>query len=369
MWRNDYDRLGLPEGTLRDGLEVVVAGGCEYFVGSAGASPRFNFRVRDLRPAGEGDLLLQLAALRKQFAAERLGDRQRALPRPVLPRRIGVVTAAGSAARADVLAGLARRAWRGEVVFAHVPVQGVKAAPLIAQALGDLAAIESVETIIVARGGGSLLDLWAFCDESLCRTVAMLRVPVITGIGHETDQTLIEEVAAVACSTPTHTAEAAIRVDLAAERSHLVSRTGRLVQAVREARSRRTAPLGAIARALAHHNEQHRRGLHQRLREVRASGQRSLTKRREVALDHATRLAAAQVRVVGSDLPRRLEANARFATTLDAHHPERVIERGYAVVRDRGGRLLTSAVAARASGRIKIRFSDDTVEAEVPNDG
>ena len=98
-------------------------------------------------------------------------------------------------------------------------MQDRHAAPAIAAAIQDLAAQPQVEAIVVTRGGGSLADLWAFCDETLCRTVAMLRVPVISAVGHERDSTLIDDVAAVACSTPTHAAEAAVPLDCGVARA------------------------------------------------------------------------------------------------------------------------------------------------------
>ena len=106
--------------------------------------------------------------------------------------------------------GLRRRGWAGRLVWGFAPVQDRHAAPAITRALQDLAACEEVEVIVVARGGGSLADLFAFCDETLCRTVALLRVPVISRVGHHTDRTLLDDVAAVACSTPTHAAETAV---------------------------------------------------------------------------------------------------------------------------------------------------------------
>ena len=121
-----------------------------------------------------------------------------------------MVTGESGKARDDVLAGLHRRGWAGRVVWAFAPVQDRHAAPAITRALQDLAALEEVEVVVVARGGGSLADLFAFCDETLCRTVALLRVPVIASVGHHTDRTLIDDVAAVSCSTPTHAAETAV---------------------------------------------------------------------------------------------------------------------------------------------------------------
>ncbi|MEA2494749.1 MAG: exodeoxyribonuclease large subunit, partial [Thermoleophilaceae bacterium] len=162
MWRNDFDKSGMRPEDLRDGAEVVVAGGCDFYPGGAKASPRFSFRVTAIRPAGEGDLLARLDRLRRQLASEGLFERQKALRIPALPRTIGVVTAEGSAARRDFLAGLERRGWRGRLVWGYVPVQDRRAAPAITKAIADLAILDDVETIIVTRGGGSIADLWAF---------------------------------------------------------------------------------------------------------------------------------------------------------------------------------------------------------------
>src|SRR3954471_15731590 len=235
MWHDDFERTGLGPDELRDGVEVVAAGRCDYYPGSATSSPRFSFRVEDLRLAGEGDLLAKLARLRRQLASEGLVAPQNLLPRTPLPRRIGVVTAEGSAARRDFLAGLERRSWRGTIVWGYAPVQDRRAAPAIAPAIRDLAAVAEVDVIVVTRGGGSIADLWAFCDETLCRTVALTPVPVIAAVGHDVDRTLIDDVAAVCCSTPTHAAEAAVAIDCAAAREGLRRGTARIGQAGRAA--------------------------------------------------------------------------------------------------------------------------------------
>src|SRR3954468_1215245 len=214
MWREDFEALGIA--ALRDGAQVVVAGGCDSYPGSRTASPSFSFAVTELRVAGEGDLLAQLEQLRRRLYGEGLFEPQKALARAALPRCIGVVTGEAGKARDDVLAGLRRRGWGGRVVWAFAPVQARPAAPAVTRALQDLAACSEVEVVIVARGGGSLADLFAFCDETLCRTVALLRVPVIASVGHHTDRTLLDDVAAVACSTPTHAAEAAVALDCTA---------------------------------------------------------------------------------------------------------------------------------------------------------
>src|SRR5829696_3095342 len=223
MWRTDFERARLTADDLPDGAQVVAAGGCDYYVGSASASPSFRFRVQELRPAGEGDLLARLERLRRQLAGEGLFELQKRLPLPMLPRRIGVVTAEGSAARRDFLAALERRSWRGTLVWGYAPVQDRRAAPAVAAQIRDLAAFGEVDAIVVTRGGGSIADLWAFCDEALCRTVALLGVPVISAVGHDVDRTLIDDVSAVCCSTPTHAAEAAVGIDCAAARARMAA--------------------------------------------------------------------------------------------------------------------------------------------------
>jgi len=203
IWLNDLERAGLPEGALRDGAELVIAGGPDYYPGGGAASPSFCFRATHVRLAGEGDLMLRLEALRKQLRGEGLFELQRQLRRPLLPRTLGVVTAESGAARRDLVAGLRRRGWEGTVVWAFAPVQDRRAAPAITAAIQDLAARPEVEAIVVTRGGGSLADLWAFCDETLCRTVALLRVPVISAVGHEVDLSLADLAADARASTPT----------------------------------------------------------------------------------------------------------------------------------------------------------------------
>jgi len=390
MWRTDWDRMKLPDDAVRDGSEVVVFGGPDYYPGSATASPSFSFRCTRLRLAGEGDLLAQLAELRRKLSAEGLFDPQKRLPRPVLPRTIGIVTGRGSAAEADLLAGLGRRSWAGRAVFAHPPVQDRHAAPKIARALSDLAAVPEVEVIVVARGGGSLADLWAFCDETLCRTVALLRVPVISAVGHESDRTLLDDVAAVCCSTPTHAIEEAVRVDVAERQRRLAADTARLAGRGREAGSARARRLAAVARALGHHTDAQRRRLHQQIREIRASASRAIARgsrdgsrralvlaRKQRAALHAADAAGAHVAGRASALGRHGRAASanraaelrRIAQTLAAHEPERVLERGYAIVTDADDdEVVTSAGAARRRERLRVRFSDDDVLTEVIDD-
>ena len=367
MWRNDVDALGLGEGALADGVQVVVGGGLDYYAGSRTSSPSFSFAIGALRVAGEGDLLAQLDRLRKTLDAEGLFMPQKLLRRAALPRTIGVVTGEGGKARDDVLAGLRRRGWKGRLVWAFAPVQDRHAAPRITAALQDLAATGAVDVIVVARGGGSLADLFCFCDETLCRTVALLGVPVIASVGHHTDRTLIDDVAALSCSTPTHAAESAVPVHCTQARADVIAVARRLGVHGRRALLQRAQALARLSRAPGEHVAGERRRLHQRLREIRAAGRRRIesderarSARRALVLDRKARAAAHDARHA-----TRLNA---LALALAAHDPDRTLERGYALVTDRGGELVTSAAAARRAAGVRLRFSDAAVDATISGD-
>jgi exodeoxyribonuclease VII large subunit len=362
MWVSDFEALEMP---LADGMRVVVGGGCDYYPGSATSSPSFGFAVTELRVEGEGDLLIQLQRLRRRLAADGLFELQKRLRRPLLPRTIGVVTGERGKARDDVLAGLRRRGWAGRLVWAFAPVQDRHAASRIAASLRELAAIEQVEVVIVARGGGSLADLFAFCDEALCRTVALLRVPVISSVGHHTDRTLIDDVAAVCCSTPTHAAETAVPIDCRAARSDLAAYGRRLDRHGRRALVDRARALGHLSRAPAEHVSRHRKHLHQLLRELRASARRTTDRGRSDAAVHLLVLQRNAARAQSSDTTKRRSELERLSLALAAHDPDRTLARGYALVQDRAGEPLGSAPAARSAGDIRLRFHDDTIGARV----
>ena len=379
MWRKEFEALGL--GAL-EGAQVVVAGGCDFYPGSRTSSPGFSFDVCSLRIAGEGDLLAQLAALRRKLAAEGLFEPQKRLARRAVPRCIGVITGENGKARDDVLAGLRRRGWEGRVVWAFAPVQDRHAAGRVTTALVDLAACDEVDVIIVARGGGSLADLFAFCDESLCRTVSLLRVPVIASVGHHTDTTLIDDVAAVACSTPTHAAEVAVPVDCGEARSRLHAAASRLDVHGRRAVLTRARTLATLARAPAAHVDRHRARLHQQLREIRASALRGIEARDRDAVVAATVLARRADSTEGlversarrsldaardvqraslAATARRLASLEASALALAAHDPQRTLERGYALVSGPGDEPVTSADEARTLDQMAVRFHDGTV--------
>ena len=341
-----------------------------------------------MRLAGEGDLLARLEALRKQLRAEGLFELQKQLARPRAAeddRRRHGGDRRGPARPARRAASGAAGA--GTVVWAFAPVQDRHAAPAIAAAIQDLAARPEVEAIVVTRGGGSLADLWAFCDETLCRTVAMLRVPVVSAVGHERDTTLIDDVAAVACSTPTHAAEAAVPLDCGAARRVARALRRRAAAGAAEGAVGARAPppggagprpgAGAAARAQRAQPEDPRdpRRLRTRRSPSAARFQRRIAL---VVLDapparargHAAAGAesAAAAAALERSARRRCASGARRSATrvaLRAHDPERTLERGYALRRDRGRRAGDERRGGAAPpARVRLRFADGGVDAD-----
>jgi exodeoxyribonuclease VII large subunit len=388
VWQRDWDQIlaRAGGGAPAEGMQVVIAGGCDFYPGSATSSPSFSFAVTDLRVAGEGDLLARIDRLRKALDGEGLLELQRRLPLPLLPRTIGVITGESGKARDDILAALARRGWAGRLVWGFAPVQDRHAAPAIVRALGDLAAVGEVEVAIVARGGGSLADLLCFCDETLCRTVALLGVPVIASVGHHTDRTLLDDVAAVSCSTPTHAAEAAVGIDCRRARAETAAAAARLRDHGRRTlQPRATLPasasrlrehgrravlsrarlLATLSRAPADHLARQRTRLHQQLREARAgsrrrlAGERALTRRRALVLQRKVQSSLLDC------LRRHPNELNQLALTLAAHDPQRTLERGYALVQSPSGEPISTAAGARESADVWLRFADDAVPARV----
>ncbi|HEV7805450.1 MAG TPA: exodeoxyribonuclease VII large subunit [Solirubrobacteraceae bacterium] len=384
MWRNQYDALALDDGALRDGARIVVAGGLDYYVGSRTSSPAFSFVATAVRVAGEGDLLAQLDRLRKALDAEGLFEPQKTLALPMLPRTIGVVTSENGKARDDITAGLERRGWAGRLVWAFAPVQDRHAAPAITAALQDLAATGQVDVIIVARGGGSLAELFCFCDETLCRTVALLGVPIVASVGHHTDRTLIDDVATLSCSTPTHAAESAVPLHCAHARTEVAAIARRLH--VHAGRARRTADtVTAAARRLRTHGRRAVLERAHKLTHLSRAPSRQIDRERARLHTRATRLqtggqrqiTAADARTVAAarGLQRRAQTTAANATgasgltalaaALAAHDPDRTLQRGYALVTDATGAPVMSAAAAREQRTVTLRFSDTSIHATI----
>ncbi len=218
MWKTSAARLNL---SLRDGMEVEVHGK----IGVYEPQGQYQLYADQIRPVGEGALYQEFMRLKAQLEAEGLFDPERKRPIPELPRKIGIVTSATGAALRDMLNTLRRRLPLVEVILAPSPVQGSDAPPTLVKAVQSLN-LQSPDVIIIARGGGSIEDLWAFNDERVVRAVAASDVPVISGVGHETDFTLCDFAADLRAPTPTAAAELATPItiqDLAAKVSNLQS--------------------------------------------------------------------------------------------------------------------------------------------------
>jgi len=336
MWKG---RVGVQRFLPEDGAKIVVHGEVSVYA----AQGQYQIYADHVEPVGVGDLYRAFELLKAKLEAEGLFDAQRKRRPPAFPARIGVVTSRDAAALRDICRVIARRWPHAEVLLAPTLVQGDTAPPRIVDALAAVVR-SSVDVVIVARGGGSLEDLWAFNDESVARAIAACPVPVVAGVGHETDFTIADFAADMRAATPTAAAE-------------LVTPDGReLMFAVDEARRR-------LSRRIVERLTDHRGETDQlRHRLTMASPQRRLGDRRESLADREARLHRAMeatLRVVRADLAsahRRLEALSPLAT----------LDRGYALVSRRSdGRTVVAVADAPPNTGLTVRVADGAFPAVV----
>ena len=301
------------------------------------------FVCSDLRPSGEGRLLAQLEQRKRALQAEGLFDRTLKKRLPVLPRVIGLVTGAGSAAERDVVENVRRR-WPGAALeIRHTLVQGPQAAEQVIGAVGELDALADVQVIIIARGGGSLEDLLPFSDEGLVRAVFAARTPVISAIGHETDMPILDLVADVRASTPTDAAKRVVP-DVAEE----YARVGQAREQLRR------AVLGLVER------EQHR--LDQvRNRPCLTDPLYAFTlKHREI--DELHRRSG---RAVQALLDRETTGVWHALERIRAMSPKQTLERGYAILLDGSGQAVASVAQVDEGDGLQARLADGQLVVEV----
>lgn len=335
MWRSSAQTLAaLP----KDGDAVLIHG----YVGIYEERGTYQLYVDRIRPLGIGDLYRQFELLKQTLAAEGLFDEERKRPLPAFPRRIGVVTSPSAAAFQDVLNVLRRRFPLAEVVLSPTLVQGLDAPAQIVRAFERLYRRDDLDVILVCRGGGSIEDLWAFNDEAVARAIVASRVPVVSGVGHETDFTIADFAADLRAPTPSAAAEL-LTPDIDEIRFGLDRMDQNLAAAYSDALYRRQQALAESTRALRSFSPQARiRNFRQRLDDwsIRSEG----TQRGRLAL-----------------LRTRVEAREQ---ALVAANPQAILERGYALITDAAtGARIKSADAAR--GRIAVQFHDGAVEAEI----
>lgn len=350
---------GLVDFAPADGQAVVVRGRVAIY------EPRgeLQFIVEAMQRAGAGALYEQFLRLKAKLEAEGLfaPERKRALP--AYPRRIGIVTSLGAAALHDVATALARRASHVEAIVYPSLVQGNDAPPALVAAIEAANRRAEVELLIVCRGGGSLEDLWAFNDERVVRAIVASRLPVVSGVGHETDITLADFAADLRAPTPTAAAEIAApaRADcLAALQAAFALLRQRMQRALDDRRQRLDRAALRIARpadALQRERQKLASLQHRLALAARNDGARRVQHERELA----QRLRRA-VAVLRSAQQQRLVAQA---ARLDALDPRRVLSRGYAWLSDEAGTALTTTAQLVTGQRIAATLTDGRISADV----
>jgi len=342
-----------------EGQQVEVRGRVAVY------EPRgeLQFVVEAMQRGGAGALFEQFLRLKAMLEAEGLFDPARKRPLPRFPRRVGVVTSLGAAALHDVASAFARRAPQVELIVYPSLVQGSEAPAALVEAIGLAARRAEVELLIVCRGGGSLEDLWAFNDERVVRAIAACMLPVLCGIGHETDVTLADFAADLRAPTPTAAAELAApaRLDcLAALKGFAATLQQRVQRALDTRRQRLDHTSLRLARPteLLHRQRQALAMLQHRLASaVRQASLGRAQQERQTAL----RLRRAVTVLRG----QHLQHLASLAARLDALAPQQVLARGYAWLSDARGAALTSATQIAPGQRIAATLADGRLSATV----
>jgi exodeoxyribonuclease VII large subunit len=339
MWKTSAARLRMG---LQDGMEIEVHGR----IGVYEISGQYQLYADQIRPVGEGALYQEFMRLKAMLDAEGLFDRERKRTIPMLPKKIGIVTSATGAALQDMLNTLRRRWPVVEVLLAPSAVQGVEAPPALVKAIQSLV-MQSPDVILMARGGGSIEDLWAFNDERVVRAVANSPVPIICGVGHETDFTLSDFAADLRAPTPTAAAELATQITLMDLLASLENYRNRLNTATLSLLADQQNILSSLTAGLRYASPE-RRILSERQRVD------ELSRRAHSSLLHRIQLQSTHV----NGMQRRLEAL----------NPLAVLARGYAVVTRKEDSSVVSRVAQTSPGeQIQIRVSDGHVDAEIKN--
>jgi exodeoxyribonuclease VII large subunit len=379
LFRQYTRALGVP---LRDGLHVLLRGRVSLYEGRG----EFQIIVEHVEDAREGALRRAFEALKQRLAAEGLFDTARKKPLPRLPRRIGIITSPSGAVIHDILTTLRRRFPAIPVLLYPVPVQGEGAAEKIAAAIRLAAARADCDALILARGGGSLEDLWAFNEEIVARAINDCPIPLVCGVGHEIDFTIADFVADARAPTPTAAAELlspdqaewtqqfrsiALRlVRLARDRlrthaQHVDWLSARLVHP-RQRLEVLTGRLGALRQRLQHAHLMRLRAVQTRIGTLRLRLQQRSPGARLTALHpHLRHLGdrlqrAARTRLEGST--ERVRALGQALHTLS---PLATLARGYAIVLTADGAVLRDALATREGERVTARVAHGELDCRV----
>jgi exodeoxyribonuclease VII large subunit len=337
MWKMGVTRLKL---SLQDGMAVAVHGK----IGIYEVGGQYQLYADQIQPIGEGVLFQEFQKLRSFLESEGLFDAARKRPIPEFPKRIGIVTSATGAAIKDMINTLQRRMPLAEVIFAPSPVQGEDSPPRLVEAIASLNDLElHPDVILLARGGGSIEDLWAFNDEHVVRAVAASRVPIICGVGHETDFTLSDFAADLRAPTPTAAAELATQITLADLAENLQNVQQQLFNLILTALSEQRLALSDFRDGLRFF-----------------SPVRRIQSDRQYLDELARRLNAGGAHRQALELSRLDGLGKR----LDALNPLQVLARGYAVVTNLKDGVIVQKVG-QAREDIRIRVSDGEFDAKV----
>ncbi|WEK41839.1 MAG: exodeoxyribonuclease VII large subunit [Candidatus Sphingomonas colombiensis] len=359
IWKGQVANLAFrPE----DGIEVIATGRLTTYPGRS----KYQIIIERMELAGAGALMALLEKRRAALAAEGLFDASRKRRLPFLPRTIGVVTSPTGAVIRDILHRLEDRC-PSHVLVWPVKVQGEGAANEVAAAVRGFNALPEdmrPDLIIVARGGGSIEDLWAFNEEVVVRAVAGSGIPTISAVGHETDTTLCDHAADLRAPTPTAAAELAVPV-LADLRLTIAAHAQRAERCARRYVERGRERLEAQARLMPT-RDRLLGPQRQRLDDTGMRADRALERRVAQARSQLDRIAGA---LRPAALDRRLEAARQrlddFGRLLAAVDPDAPLQRGYARVTARGGATVATVAAARGAGGVTLHFRDGTVDAKV----
>jgi exodeoxyribonuclease VII large subunit len=332
MWRSRAERQRF---TPRDGDAVLAMGHVTLYE----VRGQYQLDVALLQPTGEGELYRQFVYLKAQLEAEGLFAEERKRPLPAWPTRIGVVTSAAGAALRDILNVIRRRCPLVEVIIAPTPVQGEDAPPQIVAALEAVCAF-APQVIIVARGGGAMEDLWCFNTELVARAVAACPVPVVSGVGHETDFTICDFAADLRAPTPSAAAELCTpdQAQLLAETEALTARLAETLQSLVNQKTWALTARQAELRSLSPESQ------------VRAAQQR---------LDDLTARAAAGLHYRLSLEHQRWRG---LAQALNNVSPLAVLNRGYAMVSQPDGTLVRQTAQVWPGETLRVRVSDGEFE-------
>ena len=336
LFKNEMARLERP---LERGSRVVVSLKADFYVKTG----RLSMLGRDIRPVGLGDLLERLERLRRSLADEGLFDQAHKKPLPVLPHRVGLITGRNSDAEKDVVRNATNR-WPGvQFEIREVPVQGSGSARAVIGALQELDAQDEVDVIVIARGGGAFEDLLSFSDESLLRAVFAAQTPVVSAIGHENDQPLLDHVADVRASTPTDAGKRIVP-DVQDERLHLGQARAALDRAVGSMLDREQHGLDTV-----------------RSRPVLAQPEGMILVREE----DVDRLRSRAWSAANSLALRAQDSVVQLRARVRALSPQQTLDRGYAVVQTADGSVLTDAARAETGQSLTVRLAAGELGVDV----